>query len=143
MRAARERSPALRLQHAQTESLDPGIFGGHLTWSRCGKRWSTRSIRWHRCALPRGRLSGGTLAISVPNVRNVLGPGPILLYAYGGITAPDTSCFRPTPQRALREAGFDLVHLNTEFGTDWRQVLHLRQQFDRSIAIRTWSRAGR
>lgn len=137
VRFARDRFPDLRLEHVQTERLDPGLFGGQFDvvtmWETLEHTFDpVESLRLAARAL----RPGGMIAVSVPNARNVQfsGLGQFCFYAYGGYHGTGhINMFSPdTLQRALREAGFDLVHLRTEFGTDWRQVLfYLRQQFTR------------
>jgi len=73
--------------------------------------------------------------VSVPNASNVQFSvlGQFCFYAYGGDQGPGhLNMFSPTPrQRALTLAGFEILHVSTEFGTDWRQVVHyLGQQFN-------------
>ena len=148
VRFARERFPALHLEHVQTESLDPGIFGGLFDvvtmWETLEHTFDPlESLR----LAARTLRPGGTLAISVPNVRNVQFStlGQFCFYAYGGYHGTGhINMFSPeTLRRALDDAGFDLVHLSTEFGTDWRQVLHyLRQDFDRIHCYATLVRRG-
>jgi 2-polyprenyl-3-methyl-5-hydroxy-6-metoxy-1,4-benzoquinol methylase len=137
VRFAKERFPTLHLAHARTEQLDPDIFGGRFDvvtmWETLEHTFDPiGSLRLAAQAL----RPGGTLAVSVPNVRNVQfsALGQFCFYAYGGYHGTGhINMFSPdTLARALDEAGFDLIHSRTEFGTDWRQVLlYLRQQFDR------------
>ena len=89
----------------------------------------------------------GVLALSVPNARNV--QCSILrdycFYAYGGYQGiGHVNLFTPDTLRgALVESGFDLIHMETEFGTDWRQVAYyLQHRFDRIYCFRNLVRHG-
>lgn len=137
VRFARERFPGLNLVHARTEELDPGMAGGPFD---VVTMWETLEHTFDPVAslrlAARALKPGGTIAISVPNVRNVQfsALGQFCFYAYGGYHGTGhINMFSPkTLERALDIAGFDLIHTSTEFGSDWRQVLlYLRQQFNR------------
>ena len=145
---ARERFPELRLERARTEELDPNVFGGQFDvvtmWETLEHTFDpVESLRLAARAL----RPGGWLAVTVPNVRNVQFSvlGKFCFYAYGGYQGTGhINMFSPdTLERALSMAGFDLVHVSSEFGTDWRQMLHyLRQQFDRIHCYSTLIRTG-
>jgi SAM-dependent methyltransferase len=137
VRFTRDRFPHLRLEQAHTERLDPDVFGGRFDivtmWETLEHTFDPiESLRLAARAL----RPGGWLALSVPNARNVQFSvlGQFCFYAYGGYQGTGhINMFSPvTLTRALQTAGLEPVHLSTEFGTDWRQVLYyLRQQFDR------------
>jgi 2-polyprenyl-3-methyl-5-hydroxy-6-metoxy-1,4-benzoquinol methylase len=134
---ARERSPDLRFTHARTEELDPGTLDGPFDvvtmWETLEHTFDpVESLRLAASAL----RPGGVLAVSVPNVRNVQfsALGQFCFFAYGGYQGTGhVNMFSPdTLRRALNTAGLEVIHVSTEFGTDWRQLLHyLRQEFDR------------
>jgi hypothetical protein len=76
------------------------------------------------------------MALTVPNARNVQFSvlREFCFFAYGGYHGiGHINMFSPDSlRRALAAAGLELVHLSTEFGTDWRQVVYyLQQSFDR------------
>lgn len=134
---ARAHFPQLRLEHRRTEQLEPGIFGGKFDvvtmWEVLEHTFDpVASLRLAAATLK----PGGLIALSVPNARNVQFStlGQFCFYAYGGYHGTGhINMFSPvTLERVLDIAGFDTLHLSTEFGTDWRQLLHfLRQDFDR------------
>jgi 2-polyprenyl-3-methyl-5-hydroxy-6-metoxy-1,4-benzoquinol methylase len=137
VRFARERFPSLQLEHRRTEELDPGMFGGAFD---VVTMWETLEHTIDPLASLRlaGRAlrPGGTIAVSVPNASNAQfsALGSFCFFAYGGYQGTGhINMFTPgTLQRALELAGFEMLHVSSEFGTDWRQVLYyLRQQFDR------------
>lgn len=145
---AREHFPNLKLLHGRTEDLGPGVFGGQFDlvtmWETLEHTFDPVSSLQRAAAALR---PGGLIALSVPNSRNVQfsALGPYCFYAYGGYHyTGHINMFSPdTLKRALETAGFDLVHLSTEFGTDWRQVLYyLRHQFDRVHCYRNLVRRG-
>jgi len=137
VRFARERFPDLQLAGGRTEELAPDTFGGQFD---IVTMWETLEHTFDPVASLRRAAAvlrpGGTIAVSVPNARNVQfsALGSHCFYAYGGYHyTGHINMFSPdTLRRALDSAGFDLIHLGTEFGTDWRQVLYyLRHQFER------------
>jgi 2-polyprenyl-3-methyl-5-hydroxy-6-metoxy-1,4-benzoquinol methylase len=148
VRFARERFPDLHLEHARTEQLDPAMFGRTF---EVVTMWETLEHTFDPVQSLRlaARVLGprGWLALTVPNVRNVQfsALGQFCFYAYGGYQGTGhVNMFSPdTLERALDQAGFELIDISTEFGTDWRQVLHyLRQQFDRIHCYATLVRRG-
>lgn len=137
VRFAAEQFPGLPLQHTRFEDLDAAAFGGNFDVVTL---WETLEHTLDPIGalkrVSRAIRPGGLLAVSVPNARNVqfTALGPYCFYAYGGYHyTGHINMFSPlTLERALRESGFDLVHISTEYGTDWRQVAHyLRHQFER------------
>lgn len=137
VRFAQERFPSLQLVHARSEELPADFRRGQFD---VVTMWETLEHTFD----PVGSLElaaealrpGGTIAISVPNARNVQfsALGQFCFYAYGGYHGTGhINMFSPrTLSRALEAAGFDVTHVSTEFGTDWRQVFHyLRQDFER------------
>ena len=142
------RRPELRVALGHAEDLESNAFGGRFDLITM---WETlehtldplRALRRAWAAL----APDGVLAISVPNARNV--QCSILrdycFYAYGGYQGiGHVNLFTPdTLRRALGETGFDLLHIETEFGTDWRQVAYyLQHRFDRIYCYRNLVRHG-
>src|SRR5206468_279811 len=74
---------------------------------------------------------GAWLALTVPNARNVQFAvlREFCFFAYGGYHGiGHINMFSPESlRRALTAAGLELVHLSTEFGTDWRQLVYYLQ----------------
>lgn len=145
---ARENFPDLRLRHGRTEDLDPAALGGPFDVVTL---WETLEHTMDPVAsLTRAAEAlrpGGLIAVSVPNARNVQfsALGGFCFYAYGGYHyTGHINMFSPvTLERALGAAGFDVIHMSSEFGTDWRQVLYyLRHQFDRVHCYRNLIRHG-
>lgn len=142
------RRPALRVALGHAEALAPDAFGGRFDLLTM---WETlehtidpaRALRQAREAL----APGGLLAVSVPNARNIQCSmlRDFCFYAYGGYQGVGhVNLFTPaTLERALEEAGFELVHMETEFGTDWRQVAYyLQHRFERIYCYRNLVRRG-
>ena len=134
---AQSREPELPLLHARVEEFDPASFGGAFD---VVTMWETlEHTRDPLAALRRAAMAlkpGGMLAVSVPNAANpqftIL--GSFCFYAYGGYHyTGHINMFSPhTLRKALAACGFDVIEVNSEYGTDWRQVVHyLRRQFDR------------
>lgn len=143
-----EHRPELAVAPGHAEELPPDVFGGRFDvvtmWETLEHTFDPlRALdrAWHALA------PGGLLALTVPNARNV--QCSILrdycFYAYGGYQGVGhVNLFTPdTLTRALDRSGFDLVHLETEFGTDWRQIVYyLQQRFDRIYCFRNLVRRG-
>ena len=142
------RRPELRVAHGHAEDFTQAAAGGRFDLITM---WETlehtldplRALRraWDALA------PNGVLALSVPNASNV--QCSILrdycFFAYGGYQGiGHVNLFAPdTLRRALVETGFDLMHLETEFGTDWRQVAYyLQHRFDRIYCYRNLVRRG-
>jgi len=93
---------------------------------------STRSIRTVAAVSPPARSSGGTIAVSVPNVRkcNFRCWASYVSTLNGGYTAPVHSTgFRPLTHGArLKRRGVRLVHAHTESAPDWRQIAALSRR---------------
>jgi hypothetical protein len=90
---------------------------------------------------------GGALALTVPNAWNIQFSvlRDYCFYAYGGYQGVGhLNLFTPdTLRQALDESGFDLVHLETEFSTDWRQLAYyLQHRFDRIYCYSNLVREG-
>lgn len=95
----------------------------------------------------RALVPGGMIGLTVPNGRNV--QCTILrdycYYAYGGYQGiGHVNLFTPDTLRdALDRSGFDLIHLETEFSTDWRQVAYyLQLRFERIYCYRNLAERG-
>ena len=148
VRFSRQRFPDQHVELAHAESLDPGIFGGAFD---VVTMWETLEHTFDPMAAlagARGVLRpGGWLAITVPNARNLQFAmlRDYCFYAYGGYQGVGhLNMFTPATLRAaLDRSGFDLVHEETEFGTDWRQIAYyLQHRFDRIYCFRNLIRRG-
>jgi SAM-dependent methyltransferase len=142
------RRPELRIALGHAEELLPTAFGGHFDLITM---WETlehtidplRALQRAREAL----APHGMLAVTVPNARNIQCSmlREFCFYAYGGYQGiGHVNLFTPaTLRRALDETGFDLVYMETEFGTDWRQVAYyLQHRFERIYCFRNLVRRG-
>ena len=140
--------PHLQITLGHAEDLPPAILGGAFD---VVTMWETlehtidpmRALRNAHAAL----RPGGFLALTVPNARNV--QCTVLrehcYFAYGGYQGiGHVNLFTPDSlRRAMRESGFELVHVQTEFGTDWRQVLYyLQHRFDRIYCFKALVESG-
>lgn len=131
------RFPDLHLDHVVAEQMDADMFHERFDLVTL---WETlehtvdpiRSLR-----LAAGLMKPGAwLALTVPNARNVQFSvlREFCFFAYGGYHGiGHINMFSPDSlRRALTAAGLELMHLSTEFGTDWRQlVYYLQQRFQR------------
>ncbi len=148
VRFAHARRPRLRVALGHAEALAPDAFGGRFDLLTM---WETlehtldprRALRHAREAL----APNGMLAVTVPNARNIQCSmlRDFCFYAYGGYQGVGhINLFTPaTLHRALDETGFELVHMETEFGTDWRQVAYyLQHRFERIYCYRNMVRHG-
>ena len=142
------RRPELRVALGHAEDRAPAAFGGRFDLITM---WETLEHTLDPIGALRRAWDAlapdGLLALSVPNARNV--QFSILrdycFYAYGGYQGiGHVNLFGPdTLRRALDESGFDLIHLETEFGTDWRQLAYyLQHRFDRIYCYRNLVRHG-
>ena len=133
----RDRRPELRISLGHAEDLPPDAAGAN---SHLVTLWETlehtldpmRALEGAARAL----APGGLIALTVPNGRNVQCSmlRDFCFYAYGGYQGiGHVNMFTPDTLRvALDRSGFELVHLETEFSTDWRQVAYyLQLRFDR------------
>ena len=133
---ARERFPGLRIEHRRTEDLAARSDGGFdlvTMWETLEHTLDPISSLESAGHMLR---PGGLIAVTVPNCWNVQFSvlGQFCFYAYGGYHGTGhINMFSPrTLTRALKAAGFEILQLDTEFGTDWRQMLYfLLQRFDR------------
>jgi 2-polyprenyl-3-methyl-5-hydroxy-6-metoxy-1,4-benzoquinol methylase len=142
------RRPELRVALGHAEELGPDAFGGRFDlmtmWETLEHTLDPRqALRHARDAL----APNGMLAVSVPNARNIQCSmlRDFCFYAYGGYQGVGhINLFTPaTLHRALDETGFELVHMETEFGTDWRQVAYyLQHRFERIYCYRNLVRRG-
>lgn len=148
VRFTQERFPGQRVALAHAETLDPGLFGGAFDlvtmWETLEHTFDPMAVLASAHAV---MAPGGWLAITVPNAHNV--QFSILrdycFYAYGGYQGVGhLNMFTPaTLEAALDASGFDVVHVETEFGTDWRQLLYyLQHRFDRIYCYRNLVRRG-
>lgn len=134
---AKRRGLAQPIEWAQAESFHPALFGGHFDlvtmWETLEHTIAPREVlaRAHQALRP-----GGMLAMSVPNALN---PQFSILrehcyFAYGGYHGVGhLNLFTTaTLQQLLEQTGFALVHAETEYGTDWRQIVYyLQHRLDR------------
>ncbi|MCU1385426.1 MAG: Methyltransferase type 12 [Acidobacteria bacterium] len=91
--------------------------------------------------------AGGLLGLTVPNGRNVQCSvlRDYCFFAYGGYQGiGHVNLFTPeTLADVLDRSGFDLVYLETEFSTDWRQMAYyLQLRFERIYCYRNLVRHG-
>jgi SAM-dependent methyltransferase len=140
--------PELRIALGHAEDFDPAVFGGQFD---IVTMWETlehtldplKALANARAAL----APGGVLMVSLPNARNIQFSmlREYCFFAYGGyqgighvnLLAPDTL------RRAFETSGFELVHLETEFGTDWRQIAYyLQHRFNRIYCYQNLVRQG-
>lgn len=134
---AREQFPHLRIEHLRTEELAPTTAGGQFDLVTMWETLEHTIDPVSSLELAGSTLRpGGLIAVTVPNCWNVQFSvlGPFCFYAYGGYHGTGhINMFSPrTLTRALEAAGFDVLDMATEFGTDWRQMLYfLLQRFDR------------
>jgi SAM-dependent methyltransferase len=137
VRFSRERFPDLRVRHVTAEKLDVMSVTDPFDLVTMWETLEHTVDPLHSLRLASGLLKpGGWLAVTVPNARNVQFSvlREFCFFAYGGYNGiGHINMFSPASlKRALSGAGFDLVSLTTEFGTDWRQVLYyLREEFER------------
>jgi 2-polyprenyl-3-methyl-5-hydroxy-6-metoxy-1,4-benzoquinol methylase len=148
VRFCHQRFPDQRVALAHAESLDPATFGGGFD---VVTMWETLEHTFDPIAALAGARAvlrpGGWLAITVPNARNLQFSmlRDYCFYAYGGYQGVGhLNMFTPETLRlALEENGFDVVHEETEFGTDWRQIAYyLQHRFDRIYCFRNLIRLG-
>lgn len=143
----RTRCPDLRVSLGHAEAL-PALgrqrFDLVTMWETLEHTLApNRALECARQAL----ATGGMLALTVPNARNVQCTllREFCFYAYGGYQGiGHVNLFTPdTLGRALDQNGFDLVHIETEFGTDWRQLAYyVAHRFDRIYCYRNLLRNG-
>jgi len=140
--------PERRVALSHAESIDPGLFGGAFDLVTM---WETLEHTLDPMAVLAGAHSvmapGGWLAVTVPNARNVQFSvlRDYCFYAYGGYQGVGhINMFTPDTLGATLDAsGFDVVHVETEFGTDFRQLLYyLQHRFDRIYCYRNLVRRG-
>ncbi len=139
----RARFPDIRLDHLVAEQMRPDTFSERFDVVTL---WETLEhtvdpVRSLRLAADLMK-PGAWIALTVPNARNVQFSvlREFCFFAYGGYHAVGhINMFSPESlRRALAAAGLELVHLSTEFGTDWRQLVHyLQQRFDRIHCYRS------
>jgi SAM-dependent methyltransferase len=129
--------PTRRIALAHAESFADDIYGGGFSivtmWETLEHTFSPLDAlaRAYHALAP-----GGWIAITVPNASNVQFSvlRDYCYFAYGGYEGVGhVNLFTPsTLTTALDRAGFDVVHSETEFGTDWRQIAYyLQHRFDR------------
>lgn len=137
VRFVRAQPSPLRITHGHAETFPPDIYGGNFAlitmWETLEHTVSPLDslARAHAALAP-----GGRLAITVPNARNVQCSvlRDYCYFAYGGYQGiGHVNLFTPaTLGRLFTECGFETVHMETEFGTDWRQIAYyLQHRFDR------------
>jgi 2-polyprenyl-3-methyl-5-hydroxy-6-metoxy-1,4-benzoquinol methylase len=132
-----EHRPELRVALGHAEDLDATAFGGRFDLITM---WETlehtidplKALAHARAAL----APGGVVMVSVPNARNIQFSmlREYCFFAYGGYQGiGHVNLFTPdTLRRAFEASGFQLLHLETEFGTDWRQIAYyLQHRFNR------------
>lgn len=138
----RERRPELRIAHGHAEQPNATTFGGRFDLVTM---WETLEHTADPLLALRNAWKalrpGGLLAMTVPNARNVQCAvlREFCFFSYGGYQGVGhVNLFSPdTLRRALATSGFELIHLETEFGTDWRQVAYyLQHRFDRIYCYR-------
>ena len=136
------RRPDLRVALGHAEAFDPAIFDGRFD---IVTMWETlehtvdpmRALARVREAL----VPGGIAMVSLPNARNIQFSmlREYCFFAYGGYEGiGHVNLFTPdTLRRAFDTAGFDVMHVETEFGTDWRQIAYyLQHRFARIYCYR-------
>ena len=130
---ARMHRPGLQIAHGTAEQFDPESFGGLFD---IVTMWETLEhtvdpIEALRRAW-QAMKPGGLVVVTVPNVRNV--QCSLLrehcYFAYGGYQGVGhINLFSPDSLRsAFIAGGFEPLHMETEFGTDWRQIAYYVQQ---------------
>jgi SAM-dependent methyltransferase len=148
VRFCHERFPDLRVALGHAEALAPSPFGVAFD---VVTMWETLEHTFDPMAALAGAREvlrpGGFLAITVPNARNIQFSllRDYCFYAYGGYQGVGhLNMFTPVTLRgALERSGFEVVHEETEFGTDWRQVAYyLQHRFDRIYCYRNLARRG-
>jgi SAM-dependent methyltransferase len=148
VRFCHERCPDQRVELGHAETLDRRTFGGAFDVVTLWETLEHTFDPMAALAAARDALRPeGWLAITVPNARN---PQFSILrdycfYAYGGYQGVGhLNMFTPATLRAaLDQSGFDVVHEETEFGTDWRQIAYyLQHRFDRIYCYRNLVRRG-
>jgi SAM-dependent methyltransferase len=137
VRFVRETLPALRVTFGRAELFPADIHGGNFSlitmWETLEHTVSpSAALACVREAL----VPGGMLALTVPNASNVQFSvlREYCYYAYGGYEGiGHVNLYTPrTLQEQLERAGFELIHFETEFGTDWRQIVYyLQHRFKR------------
>jgi 2-polyprenyl-3-methyl-5-hydroxy-6-metoxy-1,4-benzoquinol methylase len=138
----RARRPELQVALGHAEAFDASIFGGRFD---IVTMWETLEHTVHPLrALAGAREAltpGGIVMVSLPNARNIQFSmlREYCFFAYGGYEGiGHVNLFTPdTLRRAFDTAGFELLHVETEFGTDWRQIAYyLQHRFDRIYCYR-------
>ena len=143
-----DREPARRITLGHAETFAADVHGGDFAlvtmWETLEHTFSPGD------ALARASdalAPGGWLALTVPNASNaqfsVL--REYCYFAYGGYEGVGhVNMFTPSTLTMLLERhGFGVVHTETEFGTDWRQIAYyLQHQFERIHCYENLIRRG-
>lgn len=143
-----ERRPDLQVTLGHAESLDPAVFGGAFNVATMWETLEHTFDPMRTLALVREALApGGVVMVTVPNASNIQVSmlREHCFFAYGGYQGiGHVNLFSPdTLRRALEASGFELMHVETEYGTDWRQILYyLQRRFERIYCYRNLVRQG-
>lgn len=145
---SRSRFPEVHLDHVVAERMDPALFGDPFDIVTLWETLEHTVDPVRSLGLAAGLMKPGAwIALTVPNARNVQFSvlREFCFFAYGGYHGiGHINMFSPDSLKgALKAAGLELVHLSTEFGTDWRQlVYYLQQRFERIHCYRTLVERG-
>jgi 2-polyprenyl-3-methyl-5-hydroxy-6-metoxy-1,4-benzoquinol methylase len=132
VRFVNERRPDRRVALGHAETFARDVHGGQFAlvtmWETLEHTFSPADAlaRAHDALAP-----GGWIAITVPNASNVQFSvlREYCYFAYGGYEGVGhVNLFTPDTLAALLDRqGFEVVHTETEFGTDWRQIAYYLQ----------------
>jgi SAM-dependent methyltransferase len=140
--------PERRIALDHAEAFPRDVHGGHFAlvtmWETLEHTFSPRDAlaRAHAALAP-----GGVLALTVPNARSVQFSvlREYCYFAYGGYEGVGhVNLFTPaTLTTLLDRTGFDVLHTETEYGTDWRQIAYyLQHRFERIHCYENLIRRG-
>jgi 2-polyprenyl-3-methyl-5-hydroxy-6-metoxy-1,4-benzoquinol methylase len=144
----RARRPELQVGLGHAETFDPSVFGGQFDivtmWETIEHTFDPlRALSGVHDAL----VPGGLAMMSLPNARNIQLSmlREYCFFAYGGYEGiGHVNLFTPdTLRRAFEATGFEMLHIETEFGTDWRQLAYyLQHRFSRIHCYRNLVQRG-